>query len=404
MASIETEPLLEDGVARQLRPRLESPSRQKIQNERAIENDILQEASTVGRTLGWGSCYILVISRVIGSGIFAMPGTIVQNVGSPGLALSLWVLGAFVAWAALAIDMEYGCMLPRSGGVKVYLEYTYRHPRFLASTLVAVHAVLLGFTASNCIVFAKYTLFATGTEPTDLSTKLLAVGLLTAITVVHGCFRKTGILIQDALGWVKVTLIIFMILTGLFVVTLRPTTSSAALTTSSARTWELLWRDSEWGWSNITTAFLKIFYSYAGLSNINNVLNEVKNPIRTLKTVGPAALFTACVMYLLANVAYLAVVPLEDVKSSKELIAALFFERVFGFGFGNVFLPLAVALSAVGNVMVVTFSLVSRARPTIRYSDLINRLVSTRKSQGKVFYHMPAFLLLISRSALLWEV
>jgi hypothetical protein len=133
-------------------------------------------------------------------------------------------------------------------------------------------------------------------------------------------------------------------------------------------------------------------------------LNEVKNPIRTLKTVGPAALFTACVMYLLANVAYLAVVPLEDVKSSKELIAALFFERVFGVGFGNVFLPLAVALSAVGNVMVVTFSLVSRARPTIRYSDLINRLVSTRKSQGKVFYHMRAFLLLISRSALLWEV
>jgi amino acid transporter len=360
MASIETDPLLEDGRGRTARSRLESPSRQKIRDDRAIDNDILQEASTVGRTLGWGSCYILVISRVIGSGIFAMPGTIVQNVGSPGLALSLWVIGAFVAWAALAIDMEYGCMLPRSGGAKVYLEYTYRHPRFLASTLVAVHAVLLGFTASNCIVFAKYTLFASGIEPTDLSTKLLAVGLLTAITVVHGCFRKTGILIQDTLGWVKVILIIFMILTGLFVVTPRPTTSSAVLVTSSARTWELLWRDSEWGWSNITTAFLKISYSYAGLSNINNVLNEVKNPIRTLKTVGPVALSTACVMYLLANVAYLAVVPLKDVKSSKELIAALFFERVFGVGFGNVFLPFAVALSAAGNVMVVTFSLVRR--------------------------------------------
>ncbi len=55
-----------------------------------------------------------------------MPGTIIQNVGSPGLALSLWILGAFVAWAGLVIDMEYGCMLPRSGGMKVYLEYTYR--------------------------------------------------------------------------------------------------------------------------------------------------------------------------------------------------------------------------------------------------------------------------------------
>jgi hypothetical protein len=63
-------------------------------------------------------------------------------------------------------------------------------------------------------------------------------------------------------------------------------------------------------------------------------------------------------MYLLINVAYLAVVPLDEVKRSRELIAALFFERVFGAGFGNIFLPLAIALSAAGNVMVVTFSLV----------------------------------------------
>lgn len=43
-------------------------------------------------------------------------------------------------------------MLPRSGGEKVYLEFIYDRPRFLASTIVAVQAMLLGFTASNCIV------------------------------------------------------------------------------------------------------------------------------------------------------------------------------------------------------------------------------------------------------------
>jgi amino acid transporter len=187
-------------------------------DERKIENDILPETSTTGRNIGWGSAYVLVISRVIGSGIFAMPGTIVQNVGSPGLAMVLWVFGALVAWAGLAIDMEYGCMLPRSGGIKVYLEYTYRKPRFFASVMVAVEAVLLGFTATNCIVFAKYTLFAAGITPGDLNTKLLAVGLLTWITVVHGCFYKTGLWIQNILGWVKIGLVIFMISTGLFVV------------------------------------------------------------------------------------------------------------------------------------------------------------------------------------------
>src|SRR5271163_3292015 len=159
MSDLEAEPLLRNAVDPYFESILEEQL-QKVQTDRGIDNDVITETSTRGRSIGWGSAYILVISRVIGTGIFAMPGTVVQNVGSPGLALSLWLIGAFVSWAGLAIDIEYGCMLPYSGGIKVYLEYTYRKPRFLASTLVAIQAVLLGFTAGNCIVFAKYLIFA----------------------------------------------------------------------------------------------------------------------------------------------------------------------------------------------------------------------------------------------------
>src|ERR1700761_1960593 len=212
MQDLETSPLLSP-TASETHSRSSLDGRHEIaKNDRAIDNDIIPETSTSGRNIGWGRPYVLVISRVIGSGIFAMPGAIVQNVGSPGLALVLWVIGALVAWAGLVIDMEYGCMLPRSGGVKVYLEYTFRKPRFLTSTLVAVQAVFLGFTASNCIVFAKYTLFAAGVTPGDVNTKLLALGLLTWITIVHSCFYRTGIWIQNILGWLKVGLIVFMIL------------------------------------------------------------------------------------------------------------------------------------------------------------------------------------------------
>ena len=190
-----------------------------------------------------------------------------QTVGSLGLALFLWIFGAIIAWFGLAIDMEYGCMLPRSGGVKVYLEYTYRWPRFLASVLVAVHAVLLGFTASNCIIFAKYTMFAFDWEPTDLTTKVLAVGLLTAITIVHSCFLKTGIFIQNALGWLKLGLIIFTCLTGMFVLA-RGVQHNKLLTIKTSR-WDDLWAGSNWEWNNMSTAFFKIWYSYAGLDNVS---------------------------------------------------------------------------------------------------------------------------------------
>jgi amino acid transporter len=344
-----------------------------LQVSRSLEHDVIPETATYGRNLGWGSAYVLIISRVIGSGIFATPGTIAKSVGSIGLALLLWVVGALISWFGLAVSLEFGTMLPRSGvkfsevkmghiansmtGHKVYLEFVYRHPRFLASTIVAVNAVLLGFTASNCIVFGQYVLFGLQIEPTPFAQNTLAVGLLTLITIIHSCFLKTGIFIQNVLGWVKVALIVFMAATGLFVVLIQPNISHTLDIQTQAFHWDVLFEGSVWNWGIISTALFKVFYSYAGLENLNNVMNEVKDPIRTLKSAAPIGLLTAFVLYLLINVAYFLVVPLDEIKQSGELIAALFFERTFGPTVGRTILPLAVAISAGGNVMVVTFAL-----------------------------------------------
>jgi amino acid transporter len=338
-------------------PPSEDDAGRSVKPTRNVEDTVLPETATLGRTLSWTSAYILVISRIIGSGIFATPGAIVKATGSVGLALLLWVGGAFISGCSLIVGLEYGCMLPRSGGEKVYLEFTYRYPRFFASTLVAVQAVLLGFTASNCIVFGEYVLFGLRIEPSEFTQKALALGLLTAITIVHGCFLKTGIWIQNALGWVKVGLVMFMGLTGLYVVLFHVRTAEHAAALEKL-SWDELWKDSNWGWGTLSTALFKVSYSYTGMQNLNNVLNEVKNPVRTLKTVAPASLLTACFLYLLVNIAYFAVVPLDEVKESGQLIAALFFEKVFGWNFGRTVLPLAIAISAAGNVMVVTFTLV----------------------------------------------
>lgn len=334
---------------------------------RAIEDDVLPETSILGRNLSWNSAYIIVISRVIGSGIFATPGSIVKSVGSPGLSLILWFVGAVVAACGLSISLEYGCMLPRSGGSKVYLEFTYRHPRFLASTLIAMHAVCLNFTASNCIIFSQYVLFSFGVdEPSEALRKGLAVGLLTAISVTHAVVPKAGIRLQNTLGWIKIGIVIFMIFSGLYVVIFRP--SVASPTTSSTTgllSWDNLWENSTWNWGVISTALFKVFYSYAGLDNVGNILNEVKDPVRTLRSVALTALATSCGMYMLINVAYFLVVPIDEIKESGELIAALFFERVFGERVGRNILPLVVAISAVGNVLVVTFAVVRMQLPII---------------------------------------
>jgi amino acid transporter len=248
-------------------------------------------------------------------------------------------------------------MLPRSGGDKVYLEFIYDRPRYLASTAVAVQALLLGFTASNCIVFGKYMLFAFELEPTDSAQRAFATGLILCVTAIHGRSLRGGIVIQNALAWTKILVITFIAIAGLVVLLLQP---SGAISEIHDRadpfSWSRLWEGSAWNFGSLATSFFKVSYAYSGFDNLNNVLDEVRNPRRTLKTAAPAAMITIFVFYMLLNVAYFVVVPLDEIKSSGELVAALFFNRILGPGIGARVLPVLIAFSAAGNVMVTTFA------------------------------------------------
>jgi hypothetical protein len=86
------------------------------------------------------------VGRIIGTGIFSTPSSITSGVGSVGAALMLWALGFFLSLAGLFVWLEFGCMFPRSGGEKVYLEAAYRRPRSLATVVFACYTVTLGFT------------------------------------------------------------------------------------------------------------------------------------------------------------------------------------------------------------------------------------------------------------------
>ena len=323
----------------------------------AVEDHDMPEESS-GRHLTLSSAYILVISRVIGSAIFATNGPIMKSTGSIGLSLLLWAFGAGIAATDLVVWLEYGCMLPRSGGHKVYLEVTYPRPRYFAMTLVAIHSVFLTFSVGSCVIFGDYMLFALGIESTGFLRKALPSALLIAVVIIHGCFHRFGVWLQDIIGWTKVFMIMVIGFVGVYVVAFPQHGRLADTPGSSILDWDTFWRGSDWGVAAVSTAMFKVNYAYAGLNNANNVMNEVKNPVRTLKIVIPAALVTVCTLYLLVNLAYFFVVPVEDIKSSGELIAALFFRKVLGAKLGAIVLPLIISLSAAGNVLVVAFGMV----------------------------------------------
>ncbi|KAH8680636.1 amino acid permease-domain-containing protein [Xylariales sp. PMI_506] len=339
------------------------------------------------KLLGPGSAYIVIISRVLGTGIFALPSHILRAAGTRTLALAIWLIGALLTYFAMQVYLELGCMLPRSGGEKTYLELAYRRPRWLASTVVAVWVVLGGVSSNNCVVFAKYLLSATtatasggggdgdgagGAEPGGFAVKCIASLLLTAVVVAHGRFYSAALRVQNVLGMAKIGFLAFLILTSLYVVLRGPSSSSPHPDPSSryvptsssdvSRAGDLPPEDYQPSWSVLSTAIFRVFYAYHGIENANNILGEVRDPARTLKLVAPLALITALVAYVLVNLAYFAVIPVEEIKASGDLVGLVFFQRVCGTGTGKLVLSLAVALSAMGNVMVVAFSMARMAQ------------------------------------------
>ena len=92
------------------------------------------------------------VGRIIGTGVFSTPSSILNSVGSIGASLMLWALGFLLSFCGLFVWVEYGTMFPRSGGEKVYLEIVYKKPKYLATIVFATNAILLGFTSAGCIV------------------------------------------------------------------------------------------------------------------------------------------------------------------------------------------------------------------------------------------------------------
>ncbi|KIK32460.1 hypothetical protein CY34DRAFT_153364 [Suillus luteus UH-Slu-Lm8-n1] len=297
----------------------------------------------MGRYLGVTSCTLLIVGRVIDISIFTTPSLILFYVGSVGASLMLWVLGFLLSFCGLFIWLEFGTMFPRSGGEKVYLEAVYRKPKYLATAVFAANAILFGFTANGCIDFAVYILAAAGQTSDHWWTERgIALGVIFFVTLLHGLTPKTGVLIMNSLSIFKIVILLFVVVTGWAVLSGKTRVADPHYNFRNA------FAGSSTSSNDYAFATFNILNAYAGWSNVNYVMNNVRNPIRTLKIAGPLGLGICAVLYLLVNVAYFS-------AATKFSTVVLFFENVFGSAAeraSSVF----IALSALGNVITVTFA------------------------------------------------
>ncbi|KAF4950322.1 hypothetical protein FSARC_13240 [Fusarium sarcochroum] len=308
-----------------------------------VEANVLQE-----RSIGVFGAASLIVNKMIGAGIFSTPSGIFKLSGSVGMSLMCWVIGTAVATCGTFVMLDFGSSIPRSGGIKNYLERSYR-PRLMQTCIYVFFCVFLQVSASNAITFSSYLLVAAGVESTTWKLRGVAIAGAFFACGVHAVTPRIGRWISDILSVVKLFTLFFIVCCGFAALgghlkIDKPHNFSNAFAGTSTNGYE------------IGTAILQVIFAFGGYDNINAVLSEVHNPRKTLKIALPLSIGTVSLLYILANIAYFAAVSKEDFLEAKVTVAATLFQNMFGNTAAVKALPSLVALSALGHLLGIAFT------------------------------------------------
>ena len=302
---------------------------------------VLSVAPTLQRRIGLWTAIAVVIGSTIGSGIFRSPAGIADKLPGPIPMLSVWVMGGVFALCGALTLAEVASALPQTGGIYVFVRDGWgRLPAFLLGwgQLVMIRAASLGAIA---ITFSEYFHRVIGIDPiapehvTQVrigaaiailltgSFNILGVRLGAAVTNVTTVAKYGGllfiILIAFAIGWPKTG--------GYF----TPAVPAGSVSTTA-----------------FGLALVSTLWAFDGWADLSYAAGEVKDPQRVLPRALIGGTLLVIAIYLLANVAYLAVMPIEEIRHSK-LVAADVAQRLIG-PKGVVFVAVTVMLSTFGTL------------------------------------------------------
>ncbi|KAL7267445.1 hypothetical protein RUND412_009973 [Rhizina undulata] len=317
------------------------------------------------RKLGYMSIAAMIVNKMIGTGIFSQPSTVLKMAGSKGAALVLWILGSVMTASGLFVYLEFGIAFPVNGGEMIYLDESYPIPRYFATCIYGIFFILLGNTAANGIAFAKYMLVAFSPEtpnPDPRLQKFVAVVCLTFVCLIHLFSRKMGIMINNVLAVYKVLLLSFVVVAGFACMAGARVDEGGEAPGYGLNNLKDMFKGYQpRGPHDYATAMLGVLYSFQGWENANYVLAEVKRPkgneAKTFKRAILIAFAVVSLLYILANVAYFAASTTEEIMDEGVIVAANFFIKVFGTSqLVTRGLKVLIAFSAFGNLVAVTYA------------------------------------------------
>ena len=284
---------------------------------------------------------MLVIGGVIGSGIFRKPGVMASQLGSPEILLLVWVLAGVITLFGALTNAEIAGLIPETGGQYIYFERMYG-PFFAFIYGWAVFAVIqTGSIAAVAYVFAEYAtqfvhlpefsasvaawhihlpFIGDVTPLKEFGTKCLAAFVIILLTAVNYVGVKFGGIVQNIFTIAKLTAM-FGLMLGAF---LLPTGGSVSHFTTPSATVHLSGLALIAG---IAAALQGAFWAYDGWVKVSYIAGEVKEPQRIIPFGLLWGMLAVTVIYILMNLAYAYVLPIDEMAKSK-LVAADVAERI----------------------------------------------------------------------------
>jgi APA family basic amino acid/polyamine antiporter len=325
--------------------------------------------------LGLFSATAIVMGSMIGSGIFIVPADMTRVLGSPALLILAWLVTAAMTLIGALSYGELAAMMPKAGGQYVYLReslgpiwgFLYGWTLFLVIQTGTLAAVGVAFGKFLGVFFPSVSksnwLWHVGSGEIGLNTaNLVAIGIVTLLTLLNTFGVKAGALVQNIFTSAKVLALLGVIAVG-FVAK-----NAAAIATNFGAGWSHFWAGSSWHTlhavsvgENGPTAMVGLLtvvavvqvgslFSSDSWNNVTFTAGEIRNPKRNLPLSLAIGTGVVLLLYIACNFVYLSVLPMAQIQNApQDRVATAVMQAAFG-PVGSKLMAAAILVSTFGCV------------------------------------------------------
>ena len=290
------------------------------------------ENKQLEKSLGVAAALSTVVGMVIGGGVFFKPQAVYTLTGgAPGLGMLVWVLAGIVTIAAGLTAAEVSAAIPKTGGMMVYIEEIYgKKLGFLTGWMQSV-LFFPATIAAISVMFGQQAAILLGNESLVIP---MTVGVILLIGVLNTFGSKTSGAIQTVSTVCKLIPLVLIIVFGFIKgggnnPIVQPLVAEGISPTGV-----------------IGQLLVAILFAYDGWINVGAIAGEMKNPGKDLPKAIVGGLSLVMGVYVVINLAYLWVLPADQLASVSSPASAVA-EHLFG-PMGGKFITVGILISLFG--------------------------------------------------------